>query len=83
MLGEEKNHATRNVWQRCVYLYSLESFLYTQINEIMRLVGDQEHENIWRSEVLNLHWGHFACFFGMIHSTPEGNLKRRFTEGPT
>ena len=54
MLREEKNQTTKKVWQRCVYLYSLESFLYKQINEIMRLVGDEKQENIWRSKVLTL-----------------------------
>ena len=50
MLREAKNQGIKKVWQRCVYLYSLESFLYKKINEMMQLIGDEEHENIWRSK---------------------------------
>ncbi|CAF1412988.1 unnamed protein product [Adineta steineri] len=54
MLREKKNVGMEDVWKCCVYLYSLESFLYKTLNLAMRLVGDQEQEQIWRSKVRTL-----------------------------
>lgn len=51
MLKEKKDKEMAEVWQCCAYLYSLESFLYKTINEVMRLIGGEEHEQIWRSKV--------------------------------
>ena len=44
----------KEVWECCVYLYSLESFLYKKINEVMRLIGDDKQEQAWRSKVPTL-----------------------------
>ncbi|CAF0931445.1 unnamed protein product [Adineta steineri] len=54
ILREKKNMGIEEVWKCCVYLYSLESFLYKTLNAAMRLVGDQEQEQIWKSKVRTL-----------------------------
>ncbi|CAF1396500.1 unnamed protein product [Rotaria sordida] len=54
MLREKKNAGMEEVWKLCVYLYTLESFLYKILNAAMRLVGDKEHEQVWRSKVRTL-----------------------------
>ena len=54
MLREKKHQGIEEVWQRCAYLYSLESFLYKTINATMRLVGDEKHNNEWKSKVPTL-----------------------------
>ena len=54
MLREKKNKGMEEVWKCCAYLYSLESFLYKTLNAAMRLVGDQEQEQVWRSKVRTL-----------------------------
>ena len=54
MLREKKNEGMQEVWKCCTYLYSLESFLCKSLNAAMRLVGNKEQEQIWRSKVLTL-----------------------------
>ncbi|CAF5114198.1 unnamed protein product, partial [Rotaria sp. Silwood1] len=54
MLKEKKNQGIEEVWKCCAYLYSLESFLYKTLNTAMRLVGDKDHEEVWRSKVRTL-----------------------------
>ncbi|CAF2909724.1 unnamed protein product [Rotaria sp. Silwood2] len=54
MLREQKDKKIGEVWKCCAYLYSLESFLYKTLNATMRLVGDQEQEQVWRSKVCTL-----------------------------
>ncbi|CAF2822010.1 unnamed protein product [Rotaria sp. Silwood2] len=54
MLKEEKNQGIEEVWKCCAYIYSLESFIYKTLNAAMRLVGDKDHENVWRSKVRTL-----------------------------
>ncbi|CAF3974483.1 unnamed protein product, partial [Rotaria sp. Silwood1] len=54
MLLEQKNNGIEQVWQCCAYMYSLESFLYKTLNATMRLVGDKEHEHVWRSKIRTL-----------------------------
>ncbi|CAF1070486.1 unnamed protein product [Rotaria sordida] len=53
-LIEKKETGMEEVWRCCAYLYSLESFLYKKLNETMRLIGSEEHEQIWRSKVRTL-----------------------------
>ncbi|CAF3371157.1 unnamed protein product [Rotaria socialis] len=53
-LIEKKNKDAKEVWKCCAYLYSLESFLYKTLNETMRLVGINQHEEMWRSKVRTL-----------------------------
>ena len=54
ILLEKKNERMEEVWKCCAYLYSLESFLYKTLNAAMRLVGNKEQEQVWRSKVLTL-----------------------------
>ncbi|CAF4147360.1 unnamed protein product, partial [Rotaria sordida] len=54
MLREKKNAGVEEVWKLCAYIYTLESFLYKTLNAAMRLVGDKEHEQVWRSKVRTL-----------------------------
>jgi hypothetical protein len=54
MLREKKAEGMQEVWKRCAYIYSLESFLYKTMNEVMRMIGGEEHEQIWRSKVRTL-----------------------------
>jgi hypothetical protein len=54
LLREQKYKRFEEVWERCAYLYSLESFLYKTLNEAMRLIGTKEHEQNWRSKIRTL-----------------------------
>ncbi|CAF0822864.1 unnamed protein product [Adineta ricciae] len=54
LLREKRNKEIKEVWQRCVYLYSLESFLYKTLNATMRLVGSRENDQVWRSKISTL-----------------------------
>jgi hypothetical protein len=54
ILLEKKQAGIKEVWKCCAYLYSLESFLYKRLNEIMRLIGSEEHEQDWRNKVRTL-----------------------------
>ncbi|CAF4723536.1 unnamed protein product, partial [Rotaria sp. Silwood2] len=54
MLLEEKDAGIEEIWKRCAYLYSLESYLYKKLNETMRLIGSTEHEQEWRSKIPTL-----------------------------
>jgi hypothetical protein len=53
-LTEKKNAGMKEVWKRCANLYSWDSFLYKILNETMRLIGDKEHEQVWRSKIHTL-----------------------------
>ncbi len=53
-LEKVKNKTKKEISECCVYLYSLESFLYKSLNHTMRLIGDKDHENVWRSKLETL-----------------------------
>lgn len=57
-LEKVKDKSPKEIGECCIYLYSLESFLYKTLNHTMRLIGDANHENIWRSKLASL--GPFA-----------------------
>lgn len=57
-LLEVQNDGAQKIWERCAFIYSLQSFLYLKLNEIMRFIGNKEHENTWTSKVSTL--GPFA-----------------------
>lgn len=57
-LIDRKDKGVREVWKCCAYLYSLEGFLYKKLNEIMRLVGSNQHEELWQNKIRTL--GPFA-----------------------
>lgn len=54
ILRKKKYTKIQEVWECCAYLYSLESFLYNRMNEIMRLIGEEEHELDWRNNARTL-----------------------------
>lgn len=54
LLLEKKDRSMREVWKCCAFLHSLESFLYKQINETMRIIGDDSQEPFWRNKVKTL-----------------------------
>jgi hypothetical protein len=53
-LREKKDAEIKEVWECCAHLYTLQSFLYKKLNEIMRLIGSKEHEEVWRNKVRTL-----------------------------
>lgn len=54
ILMATKNAGITQVWTCCAKLYSMESFLYTTINETMRSIGNERHELVWRGKVRTL-----------------------------
>lgn len=50
LLREKKEAGIKEVWKRCAQIYSQGSFLYKKLNEIMRLIGSERHEQEWRSK---------------------------------
>ncbi|CAF1122885.1 unnamed protein product [Didymodactylos carnosus] len=53
-LMEQQNSGIKEVWRCCAYLYSMNSFLYQKLNEAMRFIGSDEHEQVWRSKIRTL-----------------------------
>lgn len=53
-LMKKKTGGMEEVWKCCAYLYSLESFLYKILNQIMQLIGSKDQEEAWRSKVSTL-----------------------------
>ena len=54
MLRAKKDKGFKEIWKCCARLYTLQSFLYKKLNEIMRLIGSLQHEQVWRSTVRSL-----------------------------
>lgn len=54
VLTEHKDKDIKEVWRCCAHLYSMESFLYKKLNEVMRLVGSKEYERFWQSKIPTL-----------------------------
>ena len=54
ILLEKKRKSMEEVWRCCAYLYSLESFLYKNLNAAMRLVGSKDDEQVWHDKVRTL-----------------------------
>jgi hypothetical protein len=59
-----KHETQKVIWERCAQLYCMESFLYKKMNEIMRLVGEKEHEALWKSKVPT--FGPFAFLLSIL-----------------
>ncbi|CAF2501878.1 unnamed protein product [Rotaria sp. Silwood2] len=72
-LEKVKDKTKKEIGECCIYLYSLESFLYKILNQTMRLIGDKNHENVWRSKVETL--GPFA--FLLYYYLSYENLNQR------
>ncbi|CAF1087378.1 unnamed protein product [Didymodactylos carnosus] len=49
-----KEGAAEEVWKMSAHLYSLDSYLYRKLNELMRLVGDEEHARYVQSKMYTL-----------------------------
>lgn len=50
-LMKKQNEGIEEVWKCCARLYSLNSFLYTTLNQIMQLLGSKDQEEVWRSKI--------------------------------
>ena len=79
MLLEKKNERMEEVWKCCAYLYSLESFLYKTLNAAMRLVGNKEQEQVWRSKVRTL--GPFCLLLWDDPINKKGQTKKTLYRG--
>lgn len=42
----------QEVWECCAHLYTMESFLYKKMNEYMRLCGDKNSIELWKSKMV-------------------------------
>lgn len=60
------------LWQCCVHLYTMESFLYKKMNEYMRLGGDEQQKELWRSKIPT--FGPFAYLLSAL--TVDRNYKK-------
>ncbi|CAF4233634.1 unnamed protein product, partial [Rotaria sp. Silwood2] len=70
VLLEVRNGTRGEIWRRCAYIYSLESFLYRRVNEVLRQVGVAEDEDVWRNALPTL--GLFIWFlFDYPEDVPE------------
>jgi len=54
MLLKQINKEMKDVWECCARLYSLDSFLYRTLNSTMRLIGNKDCGDVWRSKVSTL-----------------------------
>lgn len=54
MLRAKKNSGLEEIWKCCANLYTCDSFLYKQIDETMRLVGNPQYEREWQGKVETL-----------------------------
>lgn len=60
------------VWRVCAFLYTMESFLYKKLNECMRLEGDKEHEQLWKSKVAT--FGPFSLLLYYLGEYSSGEM---------
>ncbi|CAF3449483.1 unnamed protein product [Rotaria socialis] len=74
-LINQKDKGMKEVWICCARLYSMEEFLYKKLNEIMRLIGNQNHEEVWRSKVPTLGPVCFLLWNDPINKSPNTTRK--------
>ena len=60
------------IYAVCVRLYSMESFLYKRLNEIMRLDGDEQHTQLLKSKASTL--GPFAVLLNSLMPNDEKRM---------
>jgi hypothetical protein len=60
------------VWRVCVRLYTMESFLYKKLNECMRLEGDEEYGQLWKSKVAT--FGPFSLLLYYLGEYTSGEM---------
>ncbi|CAF1437448.1 unnamed protein product [Adineta ricciae] len=61
-----KNETREIVWQCCARLYTTESFLYKKLNEVMRLVKDDSHEELWERQLWKSKLATFGPFAHLL-----------------
>lgn len=54
LLREKKEAGIKEIWKYCAHLYSCNSFLHKNLNETMRLIGSEDHEDVWQSKISTL-----------------------------
>jgi hypothetical protein len=59
------------ITRMCAYLYSLDSFLYRKLNEVMRVMHEKQYESVWKSKKSTL--GPFIFLLDQL--TPTGGPK--------
>jgi hypothetical protein len=72
-LEKVRSKTKREIGEMCIYLYSLESFLYKILNHTMRLIGDKDHENVWQNKLETLGPFAFLLFYYLSYE----NLNHR------
>ncbi|CAF3818923.1 unnamed protein product [Rotaria magnacalcarata] len=75
MLRVQQYKGIEVVWKCCAYLYSLESFLYKKLNEIMRFIGSEGYEHVWRSKVRTLGPFYLLLWDDPINKQMKTNMK--------
>jgi hypothetical protein len=50
-LKAKQNQGMKEIWECCAHLYTMNTFLHKTLNKIMRDIGDEEQEHIWRSKI--------------------------------
>ncbi|CAF0817951.1 unnamed protein product [Adineta steineri] len=54
LLLDKKDAGMEEVWKRCAYMYTLQTFLYKIIGEAMRWIGSEKFERRWFDKVRTL-----------------------------
>ena len=80
-LNQVKNRSKGEIGQCSVRLYSMESFLYKVLNHTMRLIGDPDHEHIWRSKVKTLGPFAFLLHYYLAHENLNHRTNRTIYRG--
>ncbi|CAF4672905.1 unnamed protein product, partial [Rotaria magnacalcarata] len=75
MLRVQQDKGIEVVWKCCAYLYSLESFLYKKLNKIMRFIGSEGYEHVWRSKVRTLGPFYLLLWDDPINKQMKTNMK--------
>jgi hypothetical protein len=70
-LMRQKEQGMKEVWKCCACLYSMDSFLHKKLNEIMRLIGSEEHEKVWRSKIRT-----FGPFALLLYDNPFNSMPK-------
>lgn len=68
-LVDVKDGPLEKITKKCARLYSLDSFLYRKLNEILRLTHDEQYGKLWKSKVSTL--GPFAWFLANMKRTED------------
>ena len=73
-----KDDNMEEITRMCAHLYSLDSFLYRKLNEIMRVMHEKQYEHVWKSKERTL--GPFIFLIDQLsHLTPTPGLQKLIT----